>query len=199
MFSPWFPFDAVVKAAYTTESNVSSGREAVPMVRKRELMQPLLSEHRWYRRFNVGTCELRRVPLSEHLPLRCCNDGYRGRRAVGWPGDDGRREQRALAALSVAAGVSRTCVRFSVLQVMPQPARRWYGLSPQSPAFSYARADDRAMTTSVKKRVKDIHPRSRRAVPLKKNCTDAVFLLVGAPRIPVSHLTHGVCSPTVSK
>ena len=67
------PFDAVVIAASNAESKISSGREAVPVETKRQLIQPLLTEHRWYR-FNVGTCELvwslRHLLLSEHRRLR---------------------------------------------------------------------------------------------------------------------------------
>ena len=68
--------------------------------------KPLLSEHCRYRCFNVGTCDFRRLFLSEHRRLRRCNDGYRGKCALGWSRNDGKREQRALAGLSVAARVS---------------------------------------------------------------------------------------------
>ena len=63
------PFDAVVPATSTAESNVCSLWEAATMEPKRELIQPLhsdqplLSEHRQYRCFNVGPCELRRLFL----------------------------------------------------------------------------------------------------------------------------------------
>ena len=109
-----FHFPLVVPAASTTESNVCSGCEEATMEPKceltqslladqrRELIQPLLSEHRRYPCFNVGTRELRRLILSEHRRFRRCNDGYRGKCALGWSGNDGKREQRALAGLSVA-------------------------------------------------------------------------------------------------
>ena len=48
MFSLGVPFDAVVIAASTAGSNVSSGRGAVPMETKRELQQTFFSEHRWH-------------------------------------------------------------------------------------------------------------------------------------------------------
>ena len=73
---------------------------------RREIIQPLASEHRRYRCFNVGTCELRRFSLTEFQRLRRCNDGCRGKCALGWSGDDGKREQLPPADLSVAAHVS---------------------------------------------------------------------------------------------
>ena len=52
---------------------------------RRELIQPLLSEYRWLRR---------------------CNDGKQGKCALGWSGNDAKREERALAGLPAAAHVS---------------------------------------------------------------------------------------------
>ena len=103
---------------------------------RRELIQPLLSEHRRYPCFNVGTRELRRLFLSEHRRFRRCNDGYRGKCALGWSGNDGKREQRALAGLSVAAQSHDDLRAVSRPAVMPQCARRWCGLPPQSLVLS---------------------------------------------------------------
>ena len=52
------------------------------------------SEQLRYRCFNVGTCELRRLSHTKFQRLRRCNDGHRGKCALGWSGDDGKREQR---------------------------------------------------------------------------------------------------------
>ena len=44
-FPQGVPSGTAVMAAFTAESNVSSGWEAATMETKRELIQPLLSEH----------------------------------------------------------------------------------------------------------------------------------------------------------
>ena len=48
----------------------------------------------------------RRLLLSEHRRLRRCNGSCRGKRGLCWPGDDRRREQRALAILLAKSHVS---------------------------------------------------------------------------------------------
>ena len=138
-FSPRCSFYPVVPAASTAASNVCRGREAATREPKCERTQLLLSDHRRCRCFNCGTCELRRLFLSEHRRLRRCNDGYREKCALGWSGNDGKREQRARADLSAAVHVSSlgsTMTAVSGPAVMPQSARRWYGLPTHSPVLS---------------------------------------------------------------
>ena len=165
------------------------------MLTKRELVQPLLSEHRRYRCFNVGTCELRSTCRSDDTMTDIEEDVLSvGQEMTG----DESSEPSPLSQLQLA--FPGLACGFPSCSDAPACASLVRVVSAKSSLLVHVRADDRAVTTSVEKRVKDIHPRSRRAVPLKKNCTGAVFLLaVGASRIPVSRLTHGVCSHTVSK
>ena len=122
---------------------------------RRELIQPLLSEHRRYRCFGVGACDLRRLFLSEHRRLRRCNDGYRGKCALGWSRSDGKREQRALAGLSVAARVS------SLGSTIKGPAPCSFPSSSDAPVCaSLVRAASAKSSPPMHARVIDNHPRS---------------------------------------
>ena len=190
------PLHAVVPVAFSAESNVSSRWRETTMESKceliqpllseqrRELIQPHLSEHRWYRCFIVGTCELRRLLLSEQRRLRCCNNKYRGKCALGWSGNGGTREQRALAGLSAAAHVPSSgstmtgpaCSFFSSSDA-PVCASLIWAASAKSSPLMHAGTDDRAMTEFIEKRVKDNHLRS-------------VASFFVALRPPVSRLTQ---------
>ena len=179
-FSLGVPFDAVVPAASTAESNVCSGWEAAtvepkcgliqPLLsdQRRELIQPVLSAHRQYRCCNVGTCELRCLFLKEHRRLRRCNAGYRGTCALGWSGNDGKRDQRALAGLSAAAHVpslgstmTGPACSFPSSSEAPVCASLVRAAHAKSSPLTQARTSDRAMVTFIEKRVKDNHLGSR--------------------------------------
>ena len=84
-----------------------------------------------------------------------CNDGYRGKCALGWSGNDGKREQRALADLSAAAQVS------TLGSSLTGPACSFPSSSDASVSASLVRAASAKSSPLMHALVADNHPRSR--------------------------------------
>ena len=145
-FSRGVPFDAVVPAASTAASNVCRRCEATTMEPKCELIQLLYSDQRR----ELIQPPLRTLPVPT---LRCRNLGAQTRVSLRVPtapisrkmcprlvGD--RREvcaassRRSFSCSQSGKHGDRTCVVSCAVPgpaVMPQSARRWYGLPPENP------------------------------------------------------------------
>ena len=188
------PSDAGVIAAFTRQwrRSVSSSSRSSRSSPERNLRELVRSQ--------------RRLLLSEHRRPRRCNGSCRGKRGLCWPGDDGRREQRALAILSAephvsSAGRTMTGLACSFPSSSDAPVCVAGTGCLRKVQSSHARPDDRAMTTFFEKRVKITRAAAIGpvlAVPVNGNRTGAMpQLAVVALRIPVSRLTHGVCSHAV--
>ena len=147
------------KGALPAASKFCRGCVAATMEPKCELIQLLLPDQRRersrHRCFNVGTCELRRSSITEFQWLRRCHDGHGGKCALGWSGDDGKREQRAPADLSAAAHVS------SLGSTMTGPACSARSSSGAPVCASLVRAASTKTSPLMHARVADNHQRSR--------------------------------------